>query len=135
MPAPGDIFGFDPYRRFATVKYRIAKGSLDHVIGAREQRRRHVEAERLGCLEIDDKFELGGKLDRQVAGRGTFEDFVDVDDSAPIGLSDIDPIARKPAGNDTAAFRKDQRQAQAIARSTIRFCPEFNNPFLGTMVA
>ena len=38
---------------------RSAKSLLDHLVGKREQRRRHVEAERLGCLEVDHQFELG----------------------------------------------------------------------------
>src|SRR5947199_5553113 len=29
---------------------------FDHLVGAREQLWRHVEAERLGCLEVDDQF-------------------------------------------------------------------------------
>src|ERR1700730_1708748 len=33
---------------------------LDHLVGQREQRRRHFEAERLGGLEIDHEFEFGG---------------------------------------------------------------------------
>src|SRR5207253_1591960 len=33
------------------------RGSLDHLVGTREQRRRHGEAERFGGLEIDDQLE------------------------------------------------------------------------------
>src|SRR3954465_15455630 len=32
--------------------------SLDHLVGAGEQRRRHFEAEHHCCCQIDDKFEL-----------------------------------------------------------------------------
>jgi hypothetical protein len=37
------------------LKRTSASGLFDHVIGAHQQRRRHVEAEQLGGLEIDDQ--------------------------------------------------------------------------------
>jgi len=43
----------DPQRHFAIINCRIAKGLFDYLIGSREQRRRHVEAERLGGLEVE----------------------------------------------------------------------------------
>jgi hypothetical protein len=39
---------------------------LDHVVRAAEQRWRHVEAERLGCFEINDQLDRGGLLHRKV---------------------------------------------------------------------
>ena len=31
---------------------------FDHLVGAREQRLRHIQAERLSRLQVDDEFEL-----------------------------------------------------------------------------
>ncbi len=39
---------------------------FDHLVGAGEQGRWHVEAERLGRSQIDDKLEFGWLLDRDV---------------------------------------------------------------------
>jgi hypothetical protein len=38
----------------------------------------HVEAERLGCLEVDYKLKSGRLLDWQVGGLGALEDFVNM---------------------------------------------------------
>src|SRR5262249_984141 len=42
--------------------------SFDHLVGAGEQGRRHLEAERVGGFQIDGQVELGGQRDRQVGG-------------------------------------------------------------------
>jgi hypothetical protein len=43
---------------------------FDHLIGAGKQHRRHLQAERLGGLQVEDEFELGRLLDREVGRFG-----------------------------------------------------------------
>ena len=52
--------------------------SLDHLVGAREQRWRHVEAERLGGFQVDDHFDLRRLLYGKVTGLLAPEDAIDV---------------------------------------------------------
>jgi hypothetical protein len=47
---------------------RCSVASLDHLVGAGEKWVRHVEAQRFRGREIDDEFELGWLLDREIAG-------------------------------------------------------------------
>jgi hypothetical protein len=42
------------------------RGSLDHLVGAAEQRERECDAKRLGGLEIDDELDFCRLLNRQV---------------------------------------------------------------------
>jgi hypothetical protein len=52
---------------------------LDHLIGDGQQRFRDGHAERLGRLEVDDQFELGGLLHRQIGWFLAFEDAPGID--------------------------------------------------------
>jgi putative ABC transport system substrate-binding protein len=46
---------------------------FDHLVGAGEQRRGHLKAERLGGLQVDQQLDLGGLLDRKVGWLLAFE--------------------------------------------------------------
>ncbi len=65
--------------RTREVPRNARRSSLDHLVRPRQQRRRDRQAEGLRGLEVDDQLELGGLLDREVAGLGAPEDPVDVD--------------------------------------------------------
>ena len=62
--------------------------SFDHLVGPREKLRWHIEAERLGGLEVDCQLVLGRCLDRQVGRLLTLEDAVDIACRAPITVGE-----------------------------------------------
>jgi hypothetical protein len=67
--------------------------SLDDLVCACEDRWRHREAERLGCLEVDDQLEGGRLLDRQIGGFGTLEDLSGVNADQAKGSCEARSIA------------------------------------------
>src|SRR5215831_5069367 len=82
--------------------------SFDHLVGAREHARWHIEAKRLCSLEIDHRFVLGRRLHRKVGRLLALEDASGCDatepkrslpDSAqhPISRGKFDKRPAKPA--------------------------------------
>src|SRR5262252_10485282 len=91
----------------------MCAASFDHFVGAGKQHRRHVEAERLSGLEIDDQLELGWLLDWQVCGLSTPENLVDISRGAEIKMRETHPVGHQTAGLDELS--SDVNGGQPIA--------------------
>src|SRR5438552_4274075 len=88
------------FHRLDRTSLRLAH-SFDHLVGAGEQRGWHGEAEGLGSLEIDHKFEFDRLHDRKVGWLRTVENPASVDANCgrhtkqtPAGLPDAITSAR-----------------------------------------
>ena len=82
------------------TQQRACSALLDHLVGAREQRRRHVEAQRLGSLEVDHKLVFGRRLHRQVGRLLALEDAIDITGCAAVRVDRIGPIGNQPTGGE-----------------------------------
>jgi hypothetical protein len=67
---------------------------FDDLVGAQQYRRRHFKAERLGNLEIEDKLEFGGLLNRVSCGMASLSNST----LFPLisGLKKLDPVMLPP---------------------------------------
>ena len=57
--------------------------SFDHLVGALLEMQRHVKAECLGGLEVDNQLELGWGLDGKLARLRAPQDAINIDRRAP----------------------------------------------------
>src|ERR1700730_3192550 len=99
-----------PCRYASPLSYPSSIESFDHLVGTREQRWRHLDAERLGGLEVDHQFVLGRRLHRKVGGLLALENAVDVAGGALELVDEISPIGDQAAFGDEEAFEVDRGQ-------------------------
>src|SRR3954469_6172927 len=71
--------------------------SFDHLVGAGEQRRWYVKAERPGRLDVDDKLELGGLDNRQVRRLGAVKYATGIGADLTMHIRQAGPVAHQPA--------------------------------------
>ena len=68
---------------------------LNHLIGEREKRRRHRDAEGFGSLEINDEFKFCWPLDGNICRLFAFQDFIDELRRPPVKLPPIGSVRQQ----------------------------------------
>src|SRR5262245_20040206 len=79
--------------------------SFDHLVGAGEQRRRHLKAERLGGPNIDYQLEFGRLYNWQVGCLFALENAADIDTHLTTHVRKIGPVAHQTTSFDNLTIR------------------------------
>src|SRR4051812_35293595 len=74
------------------VRIRLPCASFDHLVGTGKQRRRNIEAECPGGLEIDHKLELDWRLDGKLARFHALENAISIRRRTPVLVDEIRTI-------------------------------------------
>src|SRR5262249_40309011 len=102
---------------YAPAGRAIARSrSLDHLVGAGEQRRRNFQIKRPSYLKIDDQLKFGRLHDRQIGGLCSFEDASGVVAHLTPCDGKISSIAHQPTGLGILACAIDDGNSVAGSR-------------------
>ena len=85
--------------------------SFDHLVSAREQRRRHGKAERLGGLEVDHQLDFDGLLHRQLGRFLALENAASIDADQTVGVRQC--CCRNSSGRPPQRTRETARSQAA----------------------
>src|SRR6516162_9148692 len=117
-------------RRATSGLMRRSKSTLliNQLVGTQEGRRWQLDANGLGCPEIDHYFELCRLLNRNVSGLSAFEDFSYKGSNPAVHGDKIHAIGHKPSGLNVAledehcgqALLDGKRSNTRLARSEVR---------------
>ncbi len=88
-----------------------SRASFDHLVCASKQCRRHVEAQRLCCFQVDDKIKFGRRLHGKVGGLLTLEDTINIIRRATILVDRIRPIGDKASASGPITIAIDGGKA------------------------
>src|SRR5450759_2436216 len=80
---------------------------FNHLVGTQLERQWHVEAKRLGGLEIDHQLELDRGLDGKLARLRTLEDAIGIDRSAPKIIGHVISVGQQAAEFSEETVRID----------------------------
>ena len=85
---------------------------LDHLVGATKERQRHGDAKHLCGFEVDEQFDFGGLLDRQVHRLFALENAAHVAPGETAGVDDVGAVADQASSRDKLAAPRQSTVAQ-----------------------
>jgi hypothetical protein len=85
---------------------------FDHLVGALLKMQWHIEAERLGGLEVDHKLELDGCLDGKFVRPRTPEDAIGIGRRAPKIIGQVNSVGQQAADLSVETVWIDSREPE-----------------------